>query len=150
RGRIGAEVMTGDDLRRYGELANERAETKPERLHAHEVELASQQPACIVFAKSGGLYQRLGFIRVGVGFERRFRFRKHVHPGIVSMRWNAWRSALVPHAHSIACIIRRLGRVLTRPNIASAVEKALGLAKGSTQPTARPSLLLQDELAAIV
>src|SRR5262249_2916013 len=36
-----------------------------------------QQPARIVFAETGRLNERSGFVRVGVGCERRFWRRKH-------------------------------------------------------------------------
>ena len=58
RSRIGAEIVSGHDLRRDAELVNERAEPEPQRLHAHQVELLFEQPAHVVFAKAGGLHQR--------------------------------------------------------------------------------------------
>ncbi len=55
--------MAGDDVRLDAELVNERAEPKPERFHAHQVDFAAEQPARVVFAKAGGFHHRLGFYR---------------------------------------------------------------------------------------
>jgi len=53
------------------------AQPETERLHSHQIDLGSQQPARIIFAKAGGLHQRLGFIGISVGCERKFRLREH-------------------------------------------------------------------------
>ena len=66
RGRIAAEIVAGDELRLDAQLVDQRAEAKPQRLHAHQVDLFAEQPARVVFAKAGGLHHRLGFIGVGV------------------------------------------------------------------------------------
>ena len=75
--RIGAKIVAGHDVRRHAELAYQRAETESQRLHAHQVDFLPQQPARVVFAKAGGLHQRLGFIGIGVGRERGLRLGEH-------------------------------------------------------------------------
>ena len=77
RGRIGAKIVAGHDLGLHAELMDKRAEAKPERLHAHEIDFSAQQPARVVFAKPRGFHQRLRFIGVGVGGQRGFGFGKH-------------------------------------------------------------------------
>ena len=67
RGRIGAEIMAGDEFRRHAHVMDERAETKPQGLHAHEVDLLFEQPARVIFAKAGRLHHRGAFIGVGIG-----------------------------------------------------------------------------------
>ena len=67
RGRIAAEIVAGDDLRLHAHVADERAKPHAERLHAHQVDFFFQQPARVVFAKTGGLHQRRGLIGVGIG-----------------------------------------------------------------------------------
>jgi hypothetical protein len=69
--------VAGDDLRFYVELADERAEAQSEGLHPHQVDFFFQQPARIVFAKSGRLNERRGFICIGIWGERGFRGGKH-------------------------------------------------------------------------
>ena len=77
RGRIGAKIVAGHHLRRDAELVDERAEAEPQRLHPHQVDFLLQEPARVVFAKAGGLHQRLGFIGIGVGRERGLRLGEH-------------------------------------------------------------------------
>ena len=66
RGRIGAEVVAGDDLRLDAHLLDERAEAQAQRLDPHQVDFFFQQPARVVFAKARRLHQRRGFIGIGV------------------------------------------------------------------------------------
>ena len=77
RSGIGAEIMAGDDLRLDAQFVDEGAKAHPERLHAHEIDFLSEQPARVVLAKAGGLHQRLRFISVSVGCKREFRLGKH-------------------------------------------------------------------------
>ncbi len=77
RRRIGAEIVAGDDLRLDAEFVDQRAEAEAERLDAHQVDLAAEQPARVIFAKAGGFHHRLGFIGIGIRLERRFWLGKH-------------------------------------------------------------------------
>ena len=77
RRRVGAEIVAGHQLGFAAELADQRAEAKPERLDAHQVDLAAEQPARVIFAKAGGLHHRLGFVGIGIGLEQRFRLGEH-------------------------------------------------------------------------
>ena len=69
--------MAGDDLGLDAHLVDQRAEAHAERLDAHQVDLAAEQPARVIFAKAGGLHHRLGFVGIGVRLQRRFRLGKH-------------------------------------------------------------------------
>ena len=77
RRRIGAEIVTGNDVRPHPEFVDQRAEAEPQRLDTHQVDLAAEQPARIVFAKAGGLHHRLGLVGIGIGLELRFGLGKH-------------------------------------------------------------------------
>ena len=77
RCRVGAKIVAGDDTRLDPELADQRAEPEPQRLHPHEVDLFPQKPARVVFAKTGDFDQRLRFIGIGVGAKRGLRLGKH-------------------------------------------------------------------------
>ena len=69
--------MAGDDVGPDAEFMDQRAEAEPQRLDPHQVDLAAEQPARIVFAKAGGFHHRLGLVGVGVGLELRFGLGKH-------------------------------------------------------------------------
>ena len=70
RGGIGAEIVADDDSLGNAEFAEQRAKAHAERLNAHQVEFAPEQPARIVFAEAGGLHQRAQIIGVAVGLDR--------------------------------------------------------------------------------
>ncbi len=74
RGRIAAEVVADHHLARNAEFLQEARQPEAERLHAHQIEFLLEQPARVVFAKSGRLDHRLGFVGVGVGEELRDGF----------------------------------------------------------------------------
>ena len=63
RGRIAAEIMPGDDVGLHAHLVHQRADAHAEPLHAHQVDLFAEQPACVIFAKAGRLHHRLGIHR---------------------------------------------------------------------------------------
>ncbi len=69
--------MAGDDIRPHAEFMDQRAEPEPQRLDAHQVDLATEQPARVIFAKAGGLHHRLGLVGVGVGLQLRLGLGKH-------------------------------------------------------------------------
>src|SRR5215467_3467943 len=69
--------MAGDNLRLHVEFVDECAEAEAEGLHPHQVDFFFQQPARVVLAKPGWLYQRRGFVGVGIRRECRFGRRKH-------------------------------------------------------------------------
>ena len=77
RRRIGSKIVAGHDLWLHAEFVDERAEAEPQCLHPHEVEFSAQKPSRVVFAKTGGLHQRLGFVRVGIGGERGLGLGEH-------------------------------------------------------------------------
>ena len=68
--------MADDDLLGDAEFAKELAEPEPQRLHAHQIELAAEQPARVVFAKPRRLHQRARFVVVAVGQEVGLRLWK--------------------------------------------------------------------------
>ena len=69
--------MADHDLGLAPSSCEQGAEPQAQRLDAQQVDLLPEQPARVVFAKAGGLDQRLGFVRVGVGDERGFGLGKH-------------------------------------------------------------------------
>ena len=77
RGRIAAEIMSGDDLLLDAELRDQRAEPHAQRLNAHQVDFLAEQPARVIFAKTGRLHHRLGFKGIGIRNQHGFRLRKH-------------------------------------------------------------------------
>ena len=70
--------MAGDHFRLHAQFVDQRAEPNPQRLDAHQVDLAAEQPARVIFAKAGGFNHRLGFIGIGIGLERRLGRGKHL------------------------------------------------------------------------
>jgi hypothetical protein len=77
RSRIAPEIVPGDDFPGCAEFRDQRAQPHAQRLNAHQVDLFTEQPARVVFAKAGCLHHRLGFIGVGVRNQHGFRLRKH-------------------------------------------------------------------------
>ena len=61
--------MPGDDVRFDAKGINERAEAQAQRLDAHQIDLAAEQPARVIFAKAGGFHHRLGFVGISVRFQ---------------------------------------------------------------------------------
>src|SRR5262249_13538771 len=58
RRRIASKIVTGDDLLFYVQFADQHAQAEPKSLHPHEIDFFFQQPARVVFAESGRLYER--------------------------------------------------------------------------------------------
>ena len=77
--------MADDDLLLHPQFAEQRAEAHAERLHAHQVDLALEQPARVIFAKAGRLHHRPRFVGVGVGAELGLRLGEQGGLG----RWRA-------------------------------------------------------------
>src|SRR5262249_21770417 len=118
RSRIAAKIMAGDNFRRDATLLDQRAHPKPDRLHSHQVDLGSEQPARVVFAEARGLHQRLRFVIVGIGSERELRFRKHRKSCCVARARHIAQTQR--RTNPVACNwfrVSRSGRVLAGPNM---------------------------------
>ena len=77
RGRIAAEIVPGDDLLFDAEFRDQRAQPHAQRLNAHQIDFLVEQPARVIFAKTGRLHHRLGFKGIGIRNQHGFRLRKH-------------------------------------------------------------------------
>ena len=69
--------MPGDDFGPRAEFMDQRSEAKSQRLDTHQIDLAAEQPARVIFAEAGGLDHRLGFIRVRVRLQQGLWLGKH-------------------------------------------------------------------------
>ena len=76
RGGIGAKIVADDDPLLNPELVEQLAEPHAERLNAHQVDFAPEQPTRVVFAKAGRLHQRTRLVGIAVGLEIGLRLGK--------------------------------------------------------------------------
>ncbi len=72
--------MACDEFGPDAHLVQQRRQAQAQSLHAHQVHFLVEQPAGVIFAKTGGLHQGQALVFESVGLEDRYGLGKHGRP----------------------------------------------------------------------